>query len=159
MTPRPRVSAPILPAYNSAVGTAYNHTGNHPTPAPQHRTPLTPRRAATRQFPREALSAILDTDTGELLGIATSSKPKYSTIWKNAYGKELGRLAQGIPALGVTYGRIVANYRPKGDPYRIRLTVGGNRITYPGDCGTPTADMLTTKILLNSVISTKEHGS
>eukprot|EP00804_Cyclotella_cryptica_P012340 CCRYP_018199-RA/>CCRYP_018199-RA protein AED:0.46 eAED:0.46 QI:0/-1/0/1/-1/1/1/0/101 len=60
----------------------------------------------------------------------------------------------------VTYGRIVANYRPeKDDPYRIRLTVGGNRITYPGDCGTPTADMLTTKILLNSVISTKEHGS
>eukprot|EP00804_Cyclotella_cryptica_P024290 CCRYP_012554-RA/>CCRYP_012554-RA protein AED:0.40 eAED:0.41 QI:0/0/0/1/0/0/2/0/498 len=43
----------------------------------------------------------------------------------------------------------------KDDPYRIRLTVGGNRITYPGDCGTPTADMLTTKILLNSAISTK----
>eukprot|EP00804_Cyclotella_cryptica_P008990 CCRYP_003099-RA/>CCRYP_003099-RA protein AED:0.27 eAED:0.27 QI:0/-1/0/1/-1/1/1/0/583 len=56
----------------------------------------------------------------------------------------------------VTYGRIVANYRPeKEDPYRIRLTVGGNRITYPGDCGTPTADMLTTKILLNRVICTK----
>jgi hypothetical protein len=33
--------------------------------------------------------------------------------------------------------------------------VGGNRITYPGNCGTPTADMLTTKVLLNSVISTK----
>eukprot|EP00804_Cyclotella_cryptica_P014586 CCRYP_020641-RA/>CCRYP_020641-RA protein AED:0.25 eAED:0.25 QI:0/0/0/1/1/1/3/0/614 len=101
----------------------------------------------------------------------------YCTIWKNAYGKELGRLAQGIPGTvkgtntivfiayneippqrckDVTYGRIVANYRPeKEDPYRIRLTVGGNRITYPGDCGTPTADMLTTKILLNSVISTK----
>eukprot|EP00804_Cyclotella_cryptica_P016945 CCRYP_001898-RB/>CCRYP_001898-RB protein AED:0.46 eAED:0.46 QI:0/-1/0/1/-1/0/1/0/96 len=30
-----------------------------------------------------------------------------------------------------------------------------NRITYPGDCGTPTADMLTTKVLLDSVISTK----
>ena len=25
---------------------------------------------------------------------------------------------------------------------------------YPGDCGTPTADLLTIKILLNSVIST-----
>jgi hypothetical protein len=23
--------------------------------------------------------------------------PKYSTIWRKAYGKELGRLAQGIP--------------------------------------------------------------
>ena len=55
----------------------------------------------------------------------------------------------------MTYGRIVANFRPeKDDPYRIRLTVGGNRINYPGDCGTPTADMITVKILLNSVIST-----
>eukprot|EP00804_Cyclotella_cryptica_P006269 CCRYP_010123-RA/>CCRYP_010123-RA protein AED:0.17 eAED:0.14 QI:0/0/0/1/1/1/4/0/941 len=33
-------------------------------------------------------------------------------------------------------------------------TVGGNRINFPGDCGTPTADMITVKILLNSVIST-----
>eukprot|EP00804_Cyclotella_cryptica_P029865 CCRYP_010777-RA/>CCRYP_010777-RA protein AED:0.22 eAED:0.28 QI:0/0/0/1/1/1/4/0/696 len=55
----------------------------------------------------------------------------------------------------VTYGRIVANFRPEKDyPYRIRLTVGGNRINFPGDCGTPTADMITVKILLNSVIST-----
>ena len=53
------------------------------------------------------------------------------------------------------YGRIVANFCPeKDDLYRIRLTVGGNRINYPGDCGTPTADMITVKILLNSVIST-----
>eukprot|EP00804_Cyclotella_cryptica_P013983 CCRYP_002479-RA/>CCRYP_002479-RA protein AED:0.44 eAED:0.44 QI:0/-1/0/1/-1/0/1/0/128 len=37
----------------------------------------------------------------------------------------------------------------------IRLTVGSNRITYPGDCSTPAVDMLTTKVLLNSCISTK----
>eukprot|EP00804_Cyclotella_cryptica_P018237 CCRYP_005972-RC/>CCRYP_005972-RC protein AED:0.07 eAED:0.01 QI:0/-1/0/1/-1/0/1/0/582 len=103
--------------------------------------------------------------------------PKYSTTWRNAYGKELGRLAQGIPGLvqgtntivfitkddvptdrrcDVTYGRICANFCPeKDDPHRIRLTVGGNNIHFPGDCGTPTADMLTTKILLNSIISTQ----
>ena len=47
------------------------------------------------------------------------------------------------------------NYRPeKGDPYRTRLNVGGNLIVYPGDCGTPTVDLLTVKLLLNSVIST-----
>eukprot|EP00804_Cyclotella_cryptica_P004492 CCRYP_017634-RA/>CCRYP_017634-RA protein AED:0.15 eAED:0.15 QI:0/0/0/1/1/1/2/0/934 len=179
MTPRPRVSAPpSSPAYNtrSRAHTITQETILHLLH--NTRTPLTPRRAATRQFPREALSAILDTDTGELLEYRHLIKnPKYCTIWKNAYGKELGRLAQGIPGTvkgtntivfiahneippqrrkDVTYGRIVANYRPeKEDPYRIRLTVGGNRITYPGDCGTPTADMLTTKILLNSVISTK----
>eukprot|EP00804_Cyclotella_cryptica_P020749 CCRYP_016588-RA/>CCRYP_016588-RA protein AED:0.03 eAED:0.02 QI:0/0/0/1/1/1/3/0/1217 len=178
-TPLPRVSAPSSsPAYNthSRAHTITQETILHLL----HKTgtPLTPRRAATRQFPREALSAILDTDTGELLEYRHLIKnPKYCTIWKNAYGKELGRLAQGIPGTvkgtntivfiahneippqrrkDVTYGCIVANYRPKKeDPYRIRLTVGGNRITYPGDCGTPTADMLTTKILLNSVISTK----
>ena len=32
--------------------------------------------------------------------------------------------------------------------------MGGNKINYPGDCGTPTADLLTVKLLLNSVIST-----
>ena len=56
----------------------------------------------------------------------------------------------------VTYGRVCVNYRPeKVDPNRTRLTVGGNRITYPGDCSTPTVDMVTVKIHLNSVISTK----
>eukprot|EP00804_Cyclotella_cryptica_P016108 CCRYP_004214-RA/>CCRYP_004214-RA protein AED:0.22 eAED:0.20 QI:0/0/0/1/0/0.66/3/0/877 len=144
------VSTPNLPGIQHAQSRTYNHTGNHPTPAPQH-----PNTAHTTKRSNQA----------------------YCTIWKNAYGKELGRLAQGIPGTvkgtntivfiayneippqrrkDVTYGRIVANHRPeKEDPYRIRLTVSGNRITYPGDCGTPTADMLTTKILLNSVISTK----
>ena len=37
-----------------------------------------------------------------------------------------------------------------------RIAVGGNQIKYPGDCSTPTADLLTIKLLLNSVISTKE---
>ena len=32
--------------------------------------------------------------------------------------------------------------------------MGGNRINYPGDCGTPTVDMVTVKLHLNSVIST-----
>ena len=32
---------------------------------------------------------------------------------------------------------------------------GGDRVHYPGDAGTPTADLLTVKLLLNSIISTK----
>ena len=56
----------------------------------------------------------------------------------------------------VTYGRIVVNYLPgNSNPNRFRLTVGSNCINYPGNCGTPTAGMLTVKLLLNSVISTK----
>ena len=50
----------------------------------------------------------------------------------------------------------MVTFRPeKKDPNRVRLTVGGDRINYPDDCGAPTADMLTVKLLLNSVISTK----
>ena len=55
-----------------------------------------------------------------------------------------------------TYGRIVVDYRPqKADPNRTRLTVGGNRVEYPHDVSTPTADMVTAKLLFNSVISTE----
>ena len=43
----------------------------------------------------------------------------------------------------------------KEEKNRTRLVVGGNKINYPGDVGTPTADMLLAKILFNSVISTK----
>ena len=32
--------------------------------------------------------------------------------------------------------------------------MGGNLINYPSDCGTPTADLLTVKLMFNSIIST-----
>jgi hypothetical protein len=32
--------------------------------------------------------------------------------------------------------------------------MGGNLINYPGDCGTPTVDLLTVKHMFNSIIST-----
>ena len=32
--------------------------------------------------------------------------------------------------------------------------MGGNLINYPGNCGTPTADLLTVKLLRNSIIFT-----
>ena len=44
--------------------------------------------------------------------------------------------------------------RDKADPYRCRITLGGNLFNYPGNVGTRTADMLTIKLLFNSVIST-----
>ena len=56
----------------------------------------------------------------------------------------------------ITYGCIVVSYRPtKKDPNRTRLTIGGDRINYPGNCGTPTVNLLTIKLHLNSTISTK----
>ncbi len=32
--------------------------------------------------------------------------------------------------------------------------MGGNLINYPGDCGAPTLDLLTVKLMFNSIIST-----
>jgi hypothetical protein len=90
--------------------------------------------------------------------------------------KELGRLANGwegeegtetIESMSideikqipkdrtVTYARIVVDYRPqKKDPNRVRITVGGNLIDYPGELATRTADLITSKILWNSTLST-----
>jgi hypothetical protein len=42
----------------------------------------------------------------------------------------------------------------KKDKFWTRITMGGNLINYPGNCRTPTADLLTVKLLLNSIIST-----
>eukprot|EP00804_Cyclotella_cryptica_P004376 CCRYP_006792-RA/>CCRYP_006792-RA protein AED:0.32 eAED:0.32 QI:0/0/0/1/0/0/2/0/518 len=63
---------------------------------------------------------------------------------------------QNIPSdQTVTYARIVVDYCPQNeDPNRVRITVGGNLIEYPGELTTRTADLVTSKILWNSVIST-----
>ena len=56
----------------------------------------------------------------------------------------------------IAFSRIVCNVRPqKSEVNRTRLTYGGSNLDVPMDCGTPTADLITIKLLLNSVISTK----
>ena len=56
----------------------------------------------------------------------------------------------------VTYGQFLCLVQPeKAEPNRTRFVVGSYRINYPGEVGTPTAEMLVAKILFNSVISTK----
>ena len=56
----------------------------------------------------------------------------------------------------MTNGRIVCNVLPQKEQiFRTRLTVDGSRINIDMDCGTPTASLLTVKMLLNSVISTR----
>ena len=91
---------------------------------------------------------------------------------------ELGRVAQGNDAgvkftdcveyisyndvpkdRKVTYASFVADFRPtKEDKYRIRLVVGGDRLEYEADTGSPAASMLETKLLVNSVISDAKDG-
>ena len=38
----------------------------------------------------------------------------------------------------------------------MRLTVGGNLLDYDGDASTPTTDLTTTKVFINSIISTNK---
>ena len=58
----------------------------------------------------------------------------------------------------ITYGRIVVDYRTqKEEKNRTRLTVGGNMIDYPHTVICPTSEMVSIKILLNSVIYTPNY--
>ena len=144
---------------------------------------LSPAKLAQRRFPLQTLceiaGAVMDDETGELLEYRQLIKHnKFKRVWGTAFGNEIGRLAQGIPervegtntfffidqsaipkdrTKDVTYARICCNVRPEkiNEPNRCRITVGGDRINYPYEVATPTADLLTVKLLLNSVISTE----
>ena len=60
----------------------------------------------------------------------------------------------------VTYATFVCDYRPlKEEVYRIRITVGGDRLSYHEDAGSPAANLLETKIILNSTISDAHKGA
>ncbi len=128
----------------------------------------------SRNFPLQFLCdfayAVLDDKIGDLLEYRHLLKhPKYKNVWSQSFGKEIQRLAtvtktiafltkQEIPQArrkDITYGQIVCVYRSeKKDPYRTCITMGGNLINYPDDCGTPTANLLTVKLMFNSIIST-----
>ena len=60
----------------------------------------------------------------------------------------------------VAYANFVCNYRPlKSDQYIILLLVGGDKLDYALDAGSPAASMLETKLLVNSVISYTKEGA
>ena len=57
----------------------------------------------------------------------------------------------------VTYACIVIDHRPQEeDPNCVRMAVGGNLIDYPFELTARTADMVSSKILWNSIIITKD---
>ncbi len=102
--------------------------------------------------------------------------PKYMDIWMHSSANEFGRLAQGVGNQikgtntiyfihnhqvpndwfkDVTCAKFVVELKPnKEEMHRTRQTVGGNKVHYPGDVGTPTADLPLVNMLANSVIST-----
>ena len=53
----------------------------------------------------------------------------------------------------VTYTKVVCEVRPqKDDPNRTQITIGHNRIIYPGNVATPISSLKLTKIIINSVL-------
>ena len=93
--------------------------------------------------------------------------------WEQAGINEFARLAQGhndVKGMDVvtfiarhelpsnkkaTYARYVVDFRPeKDEPWRLRITCGGDRLDYYGDTTTHSASMETIKCQLNSIVST-----
>ena len=104
--------------------------------------------------------------------------PKYKKNWSTFSANEFGRLANGVRGRiknstntirfirrkdipgsrrnDFTYGSFVWNVlNEKSKKNRTNFVVGGDRINYPGELATPTADMLVAKIFFNSVVSTR----
>ena len=121
-------------------------------------------------------NVVIDPTTGASLEYRHLVKGTTKAIWGNLFANEICGIAQGVgtrmpsgtntiffipknkvPAgRTVTYGRIVAEIRPqKAETHSTRLTVGGNLIHFPGDVTTPTADLITAKLVFNRVLSTK----
>jgi hypothetical protein len=143
---------------------------------------ITPQQLSMRRLPMawlcEMANAVIGSN-GELLECKhLIANPKTRATWSHSYGNEIGQLAQGMPgcntgtnniffikkdqvpkeqAKDVTYGLITFLIRPEkiNEPNRTRLVAGGDQVHYPGNTGTPTADLLTVKLLLNSIISTE----
>jgi hypothetical protein len=124
------------------------------------------------------IHTVLNKTTGNLMEMQhLLVNPKYKELWGKSYTKELSGLAHGILGVSkgtdtivfihrkdiphdrkcnVTYMQACVNYCPEiEDPNRTQVTVGVNLLHYPCDCGTPTDDIITVKLHLNSVISTK----
>jgi hypothetical protein len=120
------------------------------------------------------IGTIIDDDTDNVLKYRHLMKmDKHKTVRAHGFTNEIGRLFRGIrnvPGTNTcffipkslvpahkcpTYGRICHNYQPQKEvKHCVRLTVGSNRINYPGNKSTPMANLNTAKLLINSTIST-----
>jgi hypothetical protein len=141
---------------------------------PGYKSLFKPCQAPSQKYPLQFLCnlayAILDNKTANLLKYHHLMKhPKHKDIWSKSFGTEIPHLVtttetiffkrkDKIPAdqrKDVTYGCLVCTYQSKKKaPYHTRITMGGNFVNYPDNCGTPLADLLTINLLFISIIST-----
>jgi hypothetical protein len=126
----------------------------------------------------EHAQLVRDNKTGQYLNYRQLIRdPKHKEIWSTSAANKFGRLAQGVASRekrtntiffihkdqvpkdrikDVTYGSCGYEIKPnKEEKHCTQLTAGGDRIHYPDNVGTPTANMTLVKVLLNSIISTE----
>ena len=108
----------------------------------------------------------INPDTGKPADYLELSRSTKGPLWVDGMTLEIGKLLgtetmkfipiSEIPrGTKITYAKIVCADRPeKENPIRVRLTIGGNLITYDGATSTKSAEMPTVKIFINSVLST-----
>jgi hypothetical protein len=119
--------------------------------------------------------------TGEIINTykCLMRNPATAEVWQTAFGKDFGGMTQGNNKMGqkginsifvmthneiklipktetITYACIIIDFCPQKEyPHRICITAGGNLIHYPGQLSTQTADLTTSKLMWNSVLSTE----
>ena len=118
-------------------------------------------------------------EKGKKQSIDDLSRSKDKAYWNRGLDNEMGRLSNGIPNRitgsntinfihknaipknkKVTYANLVCDFRPhKEEKHRVRLTLGGDKLEYYGETASPAANLLETKILINSVISDSKKGA
>jgi hypothetical protein len=134
---------------------------------------LKPKHAPSCLNQEQVAMPMIHPTTGETISSYKKlmHDPATKDIWQRAFGKDFGGMAQGCNKTGqkgtnaifvmthedipnipkdctITYARVVVDFRPqKEDPYRIRITAGGNLINYPGELSTRTADLTTSKLM------------
>jgi hypothetical protein len=150
----------------------------HPSATHHHHAP---RRSFAAQVTSTAVAlhsahTVIDATTGEYFEHAQLIRGANKDEWLYSTTNEFGRLTKWLhphmptgtetmrylrhdklpPGCNATYARFVATERPhKTETKRLRLAIRVNPINYPIKVSTPTADISTINILLNSVISTR----
>jgi hypothetical protein len=130
--------------------------------------------AIENQVAHHFIGAVIDDKTGNMLKYRHLVKNENTrALWVTSFANKIGWLFQGILHLKGTntcffirkaqvllnkrtrYGCICCNFCPqKEEQHHTCLTVSGDPIDYPGNKATPTADLTTAKLLINSTIST-----